>query len=168
MHSRRKGFTLIELIIALIMIGILASIAAPMMQGMKVKAICTEAVAGMSALRTAMRAYYVETGGYPYPWYIVSYTTDEAFNREFPGLGLRSNLTGTYFSYESYYVDTTKILCWMNISDQLGSTYKNNAPRAPDADKCKDFSGGKLEMRVRDGRISQSGVSRSGYPIWES
>ena len=168
MRYPKHGFTLIELIIVIVIIGVLASIAAPMMGGMKVKAICAEAVTGMSALRTAMRAYYVETGKYPAPWYIVSYGTEEAFEHDFPGLGPRSNLTGTYFSYESYYVDGTKILCWMNISDILGQTYKNNAPRADEADKCKDLPGGQLQMRVRDGRISQTGVSRSGYPPYES
>ena len=62
---KRKGFTLIELIIAVIIIGILASLAVPMMRSMQLKAICAEAITGLSAIRTSFREYYVEYGTYP-------------------------------------------------------------------------------------------------------
>ena len=47
--KKKLGFTLIELIIVIVIIGVLASIAAPMMSGMKAKAIATEAEMGISA-----------------------------------------------------------------------------------------------------------------------
>ena len=66
MRFNRKGFTLIELIIVVIIIGILAAIAAPMMAGNVQKARRSEAVAALGSIRTAARMYAAEHGGtYP-------------------------------------------------------------------------------------------------------
>jgi len=61
----KKGFTLIELIIVVIIVGILAAIAAPMMSSNVAKARRSEAVAAVGTLRTAARLYYVEHSGFP-------------------------------------------------------------------------------------------------------
>ena len=61
----RRGFTLIELIIVIIIIGVLASIAAPMMQAITLKAKNSEAIAALGAIRTAVKEYRVEYGAYP-------------------------------------------------------------------------------------------------------
>lgn len=61
----RKAFTIIELLVVMIIIGILASIAAPMMMQIKNKVIIGEAMAGLGSLRTAMRSYYMQYGAYP-------------------------------------------------------------------------------------------------------
>jgi type IV pilus assembly protein PilA len=60
----KKGFTLIELIIVIVIIGILAAIAAPMMAGNVNRAKKSEAVSVMGAIRTAERLYYVDQSSY--------------------------------------------------------------------------------------------------------
>ena len=64
MRSNRKGFTLIELIVVIIIIGILAAVAAPMMTANLDRAKRSEGVAGLGAIRTAERLIKSETGSY--------------------------------------------------------------------------------------------------------
>lgn len=63
LHNK-KGFTLVELIVVVIIVGILASVAIPMMSGNIAQAKRTEAVASAGAIRTAERAVFAETGNY--------------------------------------------------------------------------------------------------------
>ena len=61
MHKKR-GFTLIELIIVIVIIAVLAAIVAPAMVSQTGKARQSEAVAALGALRTAAKLYYAENG----------------------------------------------------------------------------------------------------------
>ena len=61
MHKKR-GFTLIELIIVIVIIAVLAAIVAPAMISQTGKARQSEAVAALGALRTAAKLYYSENG----------------------------------------------------------------------------------------------------------
>ena len=96
MSYDRRGFTLIELIIAVILIAILSSIAVPMMQGMTDKAIKTEAITALGAIREAMREYYAEYQAWPDQYG----GADIILNQYFSGNGL----TGTYFSHDCYVI----------------------------------------------------------------
>lgn len=64
MKLNKIGFTLIELMIVIIIIGVLAAIAAPMMSSNVVRARRSEAVSIMGAIRTAERLYYVDRNTY--------------------------------------------------------------------------------------------------------
>ena len=64
MKLTKSAFTLVELIIVVVIIGILASVVAPMMQGMKKKSKLTEMYVVVSALVAAERAYYTEYQAY--------------------------------------------------------------------------------------------------------
>ena len=64
MLKNKKGFTLIELMIVVAIIGILAAIAIPNFMNYQCKAKQSEAKSTLGALRTAEEAYYAEYSTY--------------------------------------------------------------------------------------------------------
>lgn len=61
----KKSFTLIELLIVLVIIGIITAVAIPQYNKMAERAVLAEAVQTLDALATAMQMYYTETGKWP-------------------------------------------------------------------------------------------------------
>src|SRR5262249_31645197 len=64
MKTLQKGFTLIELMIVVAIIGILAAVALPAYQDYTIRAKMSEVILGMSACRTSITEVY-QTGGTP-------------------------------------------------------------------------------------------------------
>jgi len=64
LRRNQAGFTLVELMIVVIIVGILAAVAIPMYQGATERAKASEAVAALGTIRGAMRVYYAEHGTY--------------------------------------------------------------------------------------------------------
>jgi type IV pilus assembly protein PilA len=64
LHNRRGGFTLIELMIVVAIIGILAAIAIPNFLRFQLKAKSSEAKTNIAAIRTAEESYFAEWGVY--------------------------------------------------------------------------------------------------------
>ena len=60
----RKGFTLIEVLIVVIILGILATIAIPQFAKMTSRARLAEAWTNIGAIRTAQSVYYLENSSY--------------------------------------------------------------------------------------------------------
>jgi len=174
MYLNKKGFTLIELIIVIVIIGILASIAVPMMAGVKAKAICAEAVTGMSTLRQVIRQYYVEYGGFPADWGWGDGVAWPDVEPYFEKIGFKVDcLNGTYFDkwcYVIYAVTPGKnnIVCCYPRGSKLwyGPAV---APGYLDAYNIVDDDNDSacLVMWVASGRIKQYYISRSGYPPYE-
>ena len=63
--KRQQGFTLIELMIVVAIIGILAAIAIPAYQDYTCRAKMSEAVNAVSAAKTAVSEYYISQNAFP-------------------------------------------------------------------------------------------------------
>jgi type IV pilus assembly protein PilA len=63
-QKRKSGFTLIELMIVVAIIGILAAIAIPNFLRFQLKAKSSEGKTNLAAIRTAEQSYYSEFGIY--------------------------------------------------------------------------------------------------------
>lgn len=92
----KNGFTLVELMIVIVIVGVLAAIAVPIYTNNVKKAKMSEADAALGTIRTQLRISYAENGVYP--------TVDPAaavvggaWNNIVAG-----QLTGKYFADASY------------------------------------------------------------------
>ncbi len=63
-YKGKAGFTLIELIVVVIIVGLLASIALPQYAAFVERARATEAISAIGAVKTAEQTYRIETGSY--------------------------------------------------------------------------------------------------------
>lgn len=64
MRLGRKGFTLTELIVVIVIIGVLAAISVPAMTANVDRARRSEAIAALGALRSSQKLYYSEKSVY--------------------------------------------------------------------------------------------------------
>ena len=64
MMRSEGGFTLVELLIVVIIVGILAGVGIPMYQGATERAKASEAVSALGTIKSALRTYYAQYGTY--------------------------------------------------------------------------------------------------------
>lgn len=94
-HDPRSGFTLLELLVVIIVLGLLAGLVAPQIFGRVGEAKVTTARTQMSLIGTALDSYRLDNGGYP--------TTEQGLKalREKPNRApVPSNWKGPYLRRE--------------------------------------------------------------------
>ena len=62
--KKNSGFTLVELMVAAVIVSILAAVAIPLMSANKTRAMMTEAESALGTIRSSFRAMFAETGAY--------------------------------------------------------------------------------------------------------
>jgi prepilin-type N-terminal cleavage/methylation domain-containing protein len=101
----RKGFTLIELMVVIFIVGILAAVAIPIMRGRIDAAKWSEGKSAAGSIRTAARALIAEKGN-AYDFTAVDGTLDK--EATYQGLGFAStDLDGRYFGQNDYAIAFT-------------------------------------------------------------
>ena len=105
MKSVQKGFTLIELMIVIAIIGILAAIAIPAYQNYVIRAQATEGSSIIGSLETAFEECYANTG-----------TAANCANNTAVGIPKSKTISGTYVGTAS-----------LTAPGQITVTYNNNA-----------------------------------------
>ena len=90
----KAGFSLVELMIVIVIIGVLAAVAVPIYNNNVTKARMSEADASLGSIRTQLRVHFGENGEYP--------TADEDVVGASWNDIKEGELTGTYFADSSY------------------------------------------------------------------
>ena len=131
--SVQKGFTLIELMIVIAIIGILAAIAIPAYQDYTIRAQASEGLSLMDGLKTPIAEYYSNTG-------------------DWPGNGTTGFLTDT--SYSGNYVQKVDFTAVSKAAGTIVATYGKKA-------NSQHLSGKTLTLSAIDNGGSMQWICKS-------
>jgi prepilin-type N-terminal cleavage/methylation domain-containing protein len=123
----RKGFTLVELMVVILIVGILAAVAIPLMQGRIDKAKWSEANATAGTIRTAIRAYAAETNVSTAVSKLVGKALSDSATQALLGFS-STDLDGTYFEAACYTITAINASGLATITVAAASSTKSGAP----------------------------------------
>jgi len=113
MKNIQQGFTLIELMIVVAIIGILAAVAIPSYQDYTARAQVSEAMSLTSGIKTSIAEWYADKGGFPADPASVSATTTGKYVGS-----ITFSTSGSYF-----FIDATMASSGVN-ADIQGKTFR--------------------------------------------
>lgn len=117
----RKGFTLIEVLIVVLIIAILAAIALPQYQKSKEKTIAGEALSNIRALERALQSYYLATGNY-----ILADVNNTSRPEIFEQLDVKMPQQNE--SYYGYRIDCSGVNCYLKAQRRAQKGASTYAP----------------------------------------
>jgi len=157
-RSGMGGFTLVELLVVVIIVGILAAAAVPIYLSQTRRARTTEAVAGMGAIRKAQLEYYTEKQAYLAV--AAGNIANEPSASTAKGLGLDFS-NNAYFDNNCFSVATDATYNVIITTDGSAGTLTNGAARAADVATYI------IQMRCKGGQVRYSYNSGTAYTGWE-
>jgi len=89
-----KGFTLVELVIVIVIVGILSVVAVPVYKGYTKKAIATEGKALLGAINTSQKVYFAEWAMFVTGAQSAVLDVDAASNKYFKSINLNGDGNG--------------------------------------------------------------------------
>jgi len=131
---RHKGFTLIELMVVILIVGILAAATIPLMRGRVDSAKWAEANATAGTIKSAVRVYFAEQGGDEDAMEAIK--TDLSVPATQTALGFTgADLSGTYFVPKDYVIE--------DIDDKGNAkiTVTGSMDKAPQGSRTLHFDG---------------------------
>jgi type IV pilus assembly protein PilA len=134
--NQRKGFTLIELMIVVAIIGILAAIAIPNFLRFQLKAKSSEGKTNLAAIRTAEQSYYSEFG-----FYVSAAASPTANAQNLKATFTNADGAGDGFDQLGWAPEGQVFFNYGVATDNLGSAYTASAGADIDADATSQLWG---------------------------
>jgi prepilin-type N-terminal cleavage/methylation domain-containing protein len=94
-ERKTDGFTLVELMVVVVVVGILAAVAVPVMSASKGKAMRSEPLAALATVNTASQLFFIETGTSPAGLSTLDHLSHTGFFDDI-------DLDGTYYRRTDY------------------------------------------------------------------
>ena len=135
--KRRTGFTMVELMVVVLIVGILAAVAVPLMSGRIDASKWSEAKAAMGTIASGLRTYAAEKGGF-------------STKPSLADIGISTNdLDGTYFTNAAYEITSASA-----SGGQVAFVITCTASKSTRTDKPKKPTGMTLTSSSTNGYVA--------------